>query len=85
MTNKQVIQSNFLEALRKNQTPTSVFLTNGIQLRGLVHAFDPFVICLRNDNSFQLVYKHAVSTVMQTMPKKQDATTSKAATTTDHA
>jgi host factor-I protein len=73
MPNQQIIQSEFLEALKKNQTPTSVFLTNGIQLRGLIHAFDPFVICLRNDNSYQLVYKHAVSTVMQTINKRESA------------
>lgn len=73
MSNKQVIQSEFLEELRKNQTPTSVFLTNGIQLRGLVHAFDPFVICLRNESSYQLVYKHAISTVMQTINKREQA------------
>ena len=83
MSNKQVIQSEFLETLRKDQTPTSVFLTNGIQLRGLVHAFDPFVICLRNDNTYQLVYKHAVSTVMQTTAKKEN-TEKKAAAEINH-
>lgn len=64
MTNKgQSLQDPYLNALRKERVPVSIFLVNGIKLQGQIEAFDSFVILLRNTIS-QMVYKHAVSTVV---------------------
>lgn len=57
------LQDPFLNALRKERIPVSIFLVNGIKLQGQIEAFDQFVILLRNTIS-QMVYKHAVSTVV---------------------
>ena len=55
----------FLNALRKEHIPVSIFLVNGIKLQGQIESFDQFVILLKNSVS-QLVYKHAVSTIVPT-------------------
>ena len=60
-----VKQDPFLNALRKERIPVSIFLVNGIKLQGQVESFDQFVILLKNSVS-QLVYKHAVSTIVPT-------------------
>ena len=57
------LQDPFLNALRKERIPVSVYLVNGIKLQGHVESFDQFVIVLRN-NVNQMIYKHAVSTVV---------------------
>jgi host factor-I protein len=64
MSNKgQLLQDPFLNALRKEHIPVSIYLVNGIKLQGQIDSFDQFVILLRNSVS-QMVYKHAVSTIV---------------------
>ena len=64
MTNKgQLLQDPFLNALRKEHVPVAIYLVNGIKLQGQVESFDQFVILLKNAVS-QMVYKHAISTVV---------------------
>ncbi|MBC8079479.1 MAG: RNA chaperone Hfq [Gorillibacterium sp.] len=61
--NKSInIQDNFLNALRKESIPVTVYLTNGFQIRGLVKAFDNFTIIIDSEGRQQMVYKHAIST-----------------------
>ena len=63
MSKGQNLQDNFLNTLRKERTPVSIFLVNGIKLQGRVDSFDQYVIMLKNTIS-QMVYKHAVSTIV---------------------
>ncbi len=63
MAKGQMLQDPFLNALRKEKIPVSVYLVNGIKLQGQVESFDQFVILLKNTVS-QMVYKHAISTVV---------------------
>jgi host factor-I protein len=60
---KGQLQDPFLNALRKDKVPVSIYLVNGIKLQGLVESFDQFVVLLKNSVS-QMVYKHAISTVV---------------------
>ncbi len=64
----QNLQDAFLNHLRKNKIPTTIFLVNGVKLQGVLTSFDQFSILLRRDGHAQLVYKHAVSTVMPGVP-----------------
>lgn len=64
----QNVQDVFLNTIRKNKTPVTVFLVNGVKLQGVVTWFDNFCVLLRRDAHSQLVYKHAISTVMPSMP-----------------
>ena len=59
----QSLQDPFLNALRRERVPVSVYLVNGIKLQGTIESFDQFVVLLRNTVS-QMVYKHAISTVV---------------------
>jgi RNA chaperone Hfq len=59
----QSLQDPFLNALRKEKVPVSIYLVNGIKLQGQVESFDQFVVLLKNSVS-QMVYKHAISTVV---------------------
>jgi host factor-I protein len=59
----QSLQDNYLNQLRKDKLPVLVYLINGVRLKGVVKAFDNFVILLKDANQ-QLVYKHAVSTIV---------------------
>ena len=63
MNKGHTLQDPFLNALRKERIPVSVFLINGIKLTGQVESFDQFVVLLKNSVS-QLVYKHAISTIV---------------------
>ena len=64
MSNKgQLLQDPFLNALRKEHVPVSVYLVNGIKLQGQIESFDQFVVLLKNSVS-QMIYKHAISTVV---------------------
>ncbi|GIP32579.1 RNA chaperone Hfq [Paenibacillus sp. J2TS4] len=56
------IQDNFLNSLRKESVPVTVYLTNGFQIRGLIKAFDNFTIIIDSEGRQQMVYKHAIST-----------------------
>lgn len=64
----QNLQDAFLNLLRKNKTPVTMFLVKGVKLQGIVTWFDNFSILLRRDGQSQLVYKHAVSTIMPGQP-----------------
>ena len=64
----QNLQDVFLNNIRKNKTPVTIFLVNGVKLQGIVTWFDNFSVLLRRDNHSQLVYKHAISTVMPASP-----------------
>jgi host factor-I protein len=64
----QNLQDQFLNLLRKNKTPVTMFLVKGVKLQGIVTWFDNFSILLRRDGQSQLVYKHAVSTIMPSIP-----------------
>ncbi len=70
------LQEPFLEELSKDKVPVSIYLVNGIKLQGYIEAFDQFVVLLKNTVS-QMVYKHAISTVVPTravelsMPKPE--------------
>lgn len=64
----QNLQDVFLNHIRKNKTPVTIFLVNGVKLQGIVTWFDNFSVLLRRDHHSQLVYKHAISTVMPTGP-----------------
>jgi host factor-I protein len=63
MAKGQTLQDPFLNALRKEKVPVSIYLVNGIKLQGVVESFDPFVVLLKNSVS-QMVYKHAISTIV---------------------
>ena len=64
----QNVQDEFLNHIRKQKTPVTIFLVNGVKLQGIVTWFDNFSVLLRRDGHTQLVYKHAISTVMPSMP-----------------
>jgi len=65
---KQNLQDTFLNAVRKSKTPLTIFLVNGVKLQGVVSWFDNFCVLLRRDGQSQLVYKHAISTIMPAQP-----------------
>lgn len=66
------LQDVFLNLLRKNKTPVTMFLVKGVKLQGIVTWFDNFSILLRRDGQSQLVYKHAISTIMPSQPMDAD-------------
>ena len=72
----QNLQDTFLNHVRKTKTPLTIFLVNGVKLQGIVTWFDNFCLLLRRDGHSQLVYKHAISTVVParavTMPAHDD-------------
>jgi host factor-I protein len=63
MAKGQILQDPFLNTLRKEKVPVSIYLVNGIKLQGTIESFDQFVVLLKNTVS-QMVYKHAISTVV---------------------
>ena len=63
MAKSQSLQDPFLNALRKEKVPVSIYLVNGIKLQGQIDSFDQFVVLLKNSVS-QMVYKHAISTIV---------------------
>lgn len=67
MAKGQSLQDPYLNALRREQTPVSIYLVNGIKLQGQIESFDQFVILLKNTVS-QIVYKHAISTIVPSKP-----------------
>ena len=68
MSEKSNLQDTFLNHLRKTKTPLTLFLVNGVKLQGIVTWFDNFSVLLRRETHSQLVYKHAISTVMPLGP-----------------
>jgi len=67
MSKGHTLQEPFLNTLRKERIPVSIYLVNGIKLQGQIESFDSFVVLLRNSVS-QMVYKHAISTVVPARP-----------------
>ena len=65
---KQNLEDTFLNSVRKSKTPLTIFLVNGVKLQGVVTWFDNFCVLLRRDGQSQLVYKHAISTIMPAQP-----------------
>lgn len=72
MSKGQTLQEPFLNALRREHVPVSIFLVNGIKLQGQIDSFDQFVILLKNNVS-QVVYKHAISTIVPAKNVKIDS------------
>ena len=62
------LQDTFLNSVRKNRNPVTLFLVNGVKLQGVITWFDNFSVLLRRDSHPQLVYKHAISTIMPSLP-----------------
>ena len=62
------LQDNFLNAVRKSKNPVTLFLVNGVKLQGVITWFDNFSVLLRREGTVQLVYKHAISTIMPSEP-----------------
>jgi len=73
MSKGHTLQDPFLNTLRKDRIPVSIYLVNGIKLQGHVESFDQFVILLKNSVS-QLVYKHAISTIVPARSVKMPRT-----------
>lgn len=65
---QQNLQDAFLNNVRKNKISLTIFLVNGVKLTGVVTWFDNFCVLLRRDGNSQLVYKHAISTIMPGSP-----------------
>ena len=69
MTNKGLnLQDVFLNQARKDRLPLTIFLTNGYQFKGIIRGFDSFIVILETDGRQQLVYKHAISTIVPARP-----------------
>ncbi len=64
----QNLQDTFLNSVRKSKMQLTIFLVNGVKLQGVVTWFDNFCVLLRRDGQIQLVYKHAISTIMPSGP-----------------
>lgn len=64
MNRQPPLQETFLTQVRRSQALVTVFLMNGYQLRGTVRGFDPFVVILHTDDKQQMIYKHAISTII---------------------
>ena len=62
------LQDTFLNSVRKNRNPVTLFLVNGVKLQGAITWFDNFSVLLRREGTVQLVYKHAISTIMPSLP-----------------
>lgn len=65
---QQNLQDTFLNSVRRAKIPLTIFLVNGVKLQGVVTWFDNFCVLLRRDGQSQLVYKHAISTIMPSQP-----------------
>lgn len=68
MSHSENYQDTFLNQARKSRTPVTVFLVNGFQMRGVVTGFDAFVVLLQSEGRQQMIYKHAVSTIVPLTP-----------------
>jgi host factor-I protein len=64
MTESRDVENNFLGKLKESETSVTVFLVNGVKLQGIITWFDDATVLLRRDGHTQLIYKHAVSTIM---------------------
>ena len=66
--NQSTLQDSFLNTVRKTKNPVTLFLINGVKLQGIITWFDNFSVLLRREGTVQLVYKHAISTIMPSLP-----------------
>ncbi len=66
--NQSSLQDSFLNTVRKTKNPVTLFLVNGVKLQGVITWFDNFSVLLRREGTVQLVYKHAISTIMPSLP-----------------
>ena len=73
MQTKANLQDIFLLRARRDRVPVTVFLMNGFQMRGVITAFDPFVVVLMSDGKQQVIYKHAISTIAPEQPLDLEA------------
>ena len=73
MQKTQNLQDTFLNYIRREKIPVTLFLMNGFQLRRVVTGFDNFVVILVTDNKQQMIYKHAISTLVPARPLKTGA------------
>ncbi|MEF2564923.1 MAG: RNA chaperone Hfq [Oscillospiraceae bacterium] len=72
MQKTQNLQDAFLNYIRREKIPVTLFLMNGFQLRGVVRSFDSFVVLIDADGRQQMIYKHAISTVAPARPVSLD-------------
>ena len=70
MSNTDTLQDAFLNEVRKEHQLVTVFLMNGFQMKGVVTGFDPFVVCLVSEGKQQMIYKHAISTIVPAHPMR---------------
>ena len=68
MANTENLQDLILNEVRKEHTPVTLFLMNGFQLKGIVTGFDSFIVVLRSEGRQQMIYKHAISTLVPLQP-----------------
>ena len=68
------LQDAILKEVRRDKVPVTIFLMNGVQLRGIIPGFDSFVVLLVTDGKQQMIYKHAISTLVPIRPLKAAAT-----------
>ena len=68
MANTETLQDLILNEVRREHTPVTMFLMNGFQLKGIVSGFDNFVVVLNSDGRQQMIYKHAISTLVPIQP-----------------
>ena len=73
MQKTQNLQDTFLNYIRREKIPVTLFLMNGFQLRGVVRSFDSFVVLIDADGRQQMIYKHAISTLVPARPLKTGA------------
>ena len=66
------LQDSFLNSVRRDRVPVTVFLVNGFQLRGLIRGFDSFAVILDSEGKQQMIYKHAISTIVPVHPVELD-------------
>ena len=83
MSKGQMLQEPYLNALRREHVPVSIFLVNGIKLQGQIESFDQFVVLLKNNVS-QMVYKHAISTIVPARNVQIDTPHEQAETETEN-
>ena len=68
MSKSPNLQDVFLASVRRTETPVTLFLMNGFQMRGLITGFDAFTVVLTSDGKQQIIYKHAISTIVPERP-----------------
>ena len=83
MPKGQSLQDPFLNALRKERVPVAIYLVNGIKLQGQIDSFDQFVVLLKNSVS-QMVYKHAISTIVPARNVKLPTNNEPSSSTPEH-